>query len=316
MKKIFILIAISSLSASQAIGQQIERLKYGDFNNWITRVISESSVIGGNDKKLYEVGPTRTITGNKAYVNQGGSPWANSNVYAKVSGVTKGSCAVEPVVRNGANKCAKLSTKIEQVKVLGLINMDVMVAGSMFLGQMMEPVTSTKNPYAKMDMGVPYTKRPKALVLDYKVDMPAVNSRTKATGFGSKKTLAGRDQAVVFVYLQNRWEDANGNIHAKRVGTGGKKFASASGWVNGAKIPIVYGDASSHADLKWLPLRKSGNAYYARNSKGKLKPVIEEGWDANANPTHVIVMISSGSGEPFVGTEGLNLYVDNIGFQL
>ena len=79
---------------------------------------------------------------------------------------------------------------------------------------------------------------------------------------------------------------------------------------------IVYGDASSHADLKWLPLRKSGNAYYARNSKGKLKPVIEEGWDANANPTHVIVMISSGSGEPFVGTEGLNLYVDNIGFQL
>lgn len=316
MKKIFILIAISSLSASQAIGQQIERLKYGDFNNWITRVISESSVIGGNDKKLYEVGPTRTITGNKAYVNQGGSPWANSNVYAKVSGVTKGSCAVEPVVRSGANKCAKLSTKIEQVKVLGLINMDVMVAGSMFLGQMMEPVTSTKNPYAKMDMGVPYTKRPKALVLDYKVDMPAVNSRTKATGFGSKKTLAGRDQAVVFVYLQNRWEDANGNIHAKRVGTGGKKFASASGWVNGAKIPIVYGDVSSHADLKWLPLRKSGNAYYARNSKGKLKPVIEEGWDANANPTHVIVMISSGSGEPFVGTEGLNLYVDNIGFQL
>lgn len=316
MKKLTLIIASIILCGSYSIAQKIERIKYGDFNNWITRVISESSVIGGYKKTLYEVGPTKTITGNTSYVNQGGSPWGNSNVFAKVSGITKGSCAVEPVVRSGANKCAKLSTKIEQVKVLGVINMDVMVAGSMFLGQMIEPVTSTKNPYSKMDMGVPYTKKPKALVLDYKVDMPATNSRTKATGFGSKKTIPGRDQAVVFVYLQSRWEDANGNLHAKRVGTGGKKFASASGWVNGAKIPIVYGDISSRADLKWLPLRKAGNAYYARNSKGKLKPVIEEGWDANATPTHVIVMISSGSGEPFVGTEGLNLYVDNIGFQL
>lgn len=317
MKKTIIFAFSLAISTQAIIAQQIEKIKYGDFNNWITRVISESSVIGGNEKKLYEVGPTRTITGNKAYVNQGGSPWGTSNVYAKVSGITKGSNAVEPVVRSGANKCAKLSTKIEQVKVLGLVNMDVMVAGSMFLGQMMEPVTSTKNPYAKMDMGVAYTKKPKALVLDYKVDMPSTNSRTKATGFGSKKTLPGRDQAVVFIYLQHRWEDANGNLHAKRVGTGGKKFASASGWVNNAKIPIVYGDVSKRSDLSWLPLRSTtANAYYARNSKGKLKPVIEEGWDANAEPTHVVLMISSGSGEPFVGTEGLNLYVDNIGFQL
>lgn len=316
MKKLTLFWAIMLCASGYIDAQQIEKLKYGDFNHWVTRIISESAVIGGNDKTLYEVGPSTTIKGNKAYINQGGSPWGTSNVYAKVSGITKGSCAVEPVVRSGANKCAKLSTKIETVKVLGIVNMDVMVAGSMFLGQMIEPVTSTKNPYSKMDMGVPYTKKPKALVLDYKVDMPSTNSRTKATGFGSKKTLAGRDQAVVFIYLQNRWEDAQGNLHAKRVGTGGKKFASASNWVNGAKIPIVYGDISSRSDLNWLPLRKSSNAYYARNSKGKLKPVIEEGFDANATPTHVIVMISSGSGEPFVGTEGLNLYVDNIGFQL
>ncbi|MCM1293630.1 MAG: PCMD domain-containing protein [Bacteroides sp.] len=316
MKAKIILTAAIAIAAQSLTAQNIERLKYGDFNSWITREISESSVIGGNKKILYEVGPTQTITGNKAYTNKGGSPWGTSNVYAKVSGIVKGSNAVEPFTRSGSNKCAKLSTKIETVKVLGIINMDVMVAGSMFLGQMMEPVTSTKNPYAKMDMGVPYTKRPKALVLDYKVDMPATNTRTKATGFGGKKTLSGRDQAVVFVYLQHRWEDEKGNLHAKRVGTAGKKFGTGTNWVNGAKIPFVYGDISSRADMKWLGLRGKDNAYHAKNSKGKLKPVIEEGYDANATPTHIVLMISSGDGEPFVGTEGLNFYIDNIGFQL
>ena len=59
---------------------------------------------------------------------------ATSNVYAKVSGVTKGSNAVYPANRTANNRCAKLCTQMERVKVLGLINMDVMVAGSMFLG--------------------------------------------------------------------------------------------------------------------------------------------------------------------------------------
>lgn len=303
------------LAPDSAAAQRIEYIKFGDFNNWVTRSIKESGIIGGNTRKVYEIGPTATITGNKPYVNMGGSPWGTSNVYAKVMLVVKASNAVEPCVRSGSNLCAKLCTKLEHVKAVGVIDMDVMVAGSIFLGQMLEPVTSTSNPYAKMDMGIPYTKRPKSLVLDYRVDMPAANTRTKATGFGSPKTLQGRDHAVVFVYLQRRWEDAKGNIHAKRVATGGMKFTKASKWVNGYQIPLVYGDASSNASLKWLPLRSKSNAYYARNSKNKLKPVIEEGWDdPNATPTHVVVMISSGAGEPFVGSEGLNFYVDNVGF--
>lgn len=308
---LFSLIAVSAVSA-----QTIEQIKFGDFNSWVTRVLTESKVIGGATKNVYEIGPSMTITGNKAYVNAGGSPWGTSNVYAKVCGVVKTSNAVYPCVRNGNDKCVKLATKLEHVKALGFINMDVMVAGSIFLGQMLEPVTSTSDPYSKMNMGMPYTKRPKALVLDYSMDMPAANIRTKATGFGSPKTFQGRDNAVVFVLLQHRWEDAKGNLHAKRVGTGGQKFAKATSWVNGHQIPIVYGDISKRSDLKWLPLRDKSTAYYARNSKGKLKPVIEEGFDANAIPTHVIVMISSGCGEPFVGTEGLNFYIDNVGFVL
>lgn len=316
MKKIIITFAFSLMAVAISSAQTIEKIKFGDFNNWVTRVLTESKVIGGATKNVYAIGPSMTITGNKAYTNAGGSPWGTSNVYAKVCGVVKTSNAVDPCVRSGNDKCAKLSTKLEHVKALGFIDMDVMVAGAMFLGQMLEPVTSTSDPYSKMNMGMPYTKRPKSLILDYRVDMPAANIRTKATGFGSPKTLNGRDNAVVFIILQHIWEDAKGNLHAKRVGTGGQKFSKATSWVNGHQIPIVYGDITNRADLKWLPLRDKSTAYYSRNSKGKLKPVIEEGFDANATPTHVIVMISSGSGEPFVGTEGLNFYVDNIGFVL
>lgn len=304
------------LSTAVVSAQSVEHIKYGDFSNWVTRQIHESAVIGGHDKTIYEIGPTQTINGNKPYSNLGGSPWATSNVYAKVSGVVKTSNAVYPAERSANNKCAKLCTQIENVKVLGLINMNVMVAGSMFLGEMIEPITSTKNPYSKMEMGVPFTKRPKSLVFDYKIDMPNVNYRIKSTGFSSKKQLPGHDNAVVFVFLQRRWEDAQGNLHAKRVATGGQHFSKGTPWTNGYRLPLVYGDLSAKGTVPgYLKLRTGEERYYARNSKGKMVPVTEEGWDdTSAVPTHVVVMFSAGSGEPYVGTEGLTLYVDNVGF--
>lgn len=304
------------LAPSTARAIKLEPIKYGNFNSWVTRHVKESSVIGGNTRTVYAIGPATTINGNKAYSNLGGSPWATSNVMAKVSGVTKTSNAVYPANRTGGNKCAKLTTQMEHVKALGIINMDVMVAGSMFLGNMVEPITSTSKPYAKMNMGIPYTKRPTALVFDYAVEAPKTNTRTKSSGFGSKKTLPGRDAAVVFVFLQRRWEDAKGNIHAKRVGTAGQKFNTTTGWHNGHQLKIKYGDASRQPGYaSYLGLRSGANAYYARNSKVRLVPVIEEGWDdPNATPTHAVVMFSAGSGEPYVGTEGLSLYVDNVAF--
>lgn len=304
------------LAPSTARAIKLEPIKYGNFNSWVTRHVKESSVIGGNTRTVYAIGPATTINGNKAYSNLGGSPWATSNVMAKVSGVTKTSNAVYPANRTGGNKCAKLTTQMEHVKALGIINMDVMVAGSMFLGNMVEPITSTSKPYAKMNMGIPYTKRPTALVFDYAVEAPKTNTRTKSSGFGSKKTLPGRDAAVVFVFLQRRWKDAKGNIHAKRVGTAGQKFNTTTGWHNGHQLKIKYGDASRQPGYaSYLGLRSGANAYYARNSKGRLVPVIEEGWDdPNATPTHAVVMFSAGSGEPYVGTEGLSLYVDNVAF--
>lgn len=316
MRKLSVLaVALMTLfTCTEASALTLEKIKFGDFSNWVTRNITESKVIGGKKKTIYAIGPTRTINGNTAYSN-GSSPWGSSNVYAKVSGVTKASNTVEPAIVNG-NKMAKLCTKIEEVKVLGLLNMDVMVTGTIFLGKVREPISSTKSPYSKMEMGMPYTKRPKALVFDYKVDMPNVRTRTKATGFGSKKTLQGRDQAEVYVLLQKRWEDAKGNIHAQRVGTGRERYNRSIPLTKGHQLTIHYGDITKTSYYKpYMALLNGAKAYYAYNSKGKLVPVQEEGWaPANATPTHVLVMASTTCGEAFVGTEGITMYIDNVAF--
>ncbi|MDE6793570.1 MAG: PCMD domain-containing protein [Muribaculaceae bacterium] len=316
MKILGKLLSLSLLFSSlSAFPLTLEPIRFGDFSQWVTREINESKVIGGKTKTVYEIAPTTKITGNKPYSNMGGSPWATSNVYAKVSGIVKGSNTVSPATLNG-NKVAKLESKMEDVKVLGLINMDVMVAGSIFLGKVFEPITSTKGPFSKMEMGIPYTKRPAALVFDYKVDMPAENTRTKSTGFSSKKTLQGRDNAEVYVILQQRWEDADGKLYARRVGTGRERYSRSIPWTKGHQLKIHYGDITKQPFYKpWMGLLSGNKAYYARNSKGKLVPVQEVEWaPADAKPTHVLVMASASCGEPFIGTEGLTLYIDNIAF--
>lgn len=315
MRKVIIFL-FAVLSAIQTMALRLEPIKYGDFSNWVSREVQESKLLGGKRKVLYEIAPSRKIPGeNKAYVNEGGSPWATSNAYAKVSGIVKGSGTVEPAMLNG-NKVAKLQARMEEVKVMGIINMDVMVAGTIFLGKISEPITSPKGPFQKMEMGIPYTKRPAALVYDFKVDMPNTNTRTKSTGFSSKKTLQGRDNAEVYVLLQKRWEDSKGNIYAHRVGTGRERYNRSVAWTKGHQLPIHYGDISKQSWYKpWMGLLDGDKAYYARNSKGKMVPVHEVGWaSADENPTHVLVMLSSSCGEPYVGTEGLTLYVDNVAF--
>lgn len=147
MKKSILSLATALVALALSNASAFELLSYGNFDHWITRQISESHILGGNTKTVYEIGPTQTIVGNKPYVNLGGSPWGTSNVYAKVHGIVKASNAVYPDTHNGGH-CAKLTTKLEHVKALGIINMDVLVGGTIFTGQMIEPVKSTSNPYA------------------------------------------------------------------------------------------------------------------------------------------------------------------------
>lgn len=292
--------------------EKVVPIKYGDMDQWVTRKIHESGIIGGNTKLLYELGPTKEIDGNVAYVNQGGSPWGNSNVMAKVMGIVKTNTSVYPEQR-GNGYCARLETHIESVKVLGMVNITVLASGSMFLGDMKEPITGTKDGEKALNSGLPFTSRPKAVRYDYKVQMSGEPNRIRQTGFSKKITVPGQDCAIMVCLLQKRSEDAEGNIIAKRVGTVAVKYNRSQDWYNGATYEIMYGDITH--DKRYVPelMQLGTGGYYARNSKGESKLIKEVGWAGkDEHPTHLILQFTSSMGGAFVGSPGNKLWIDNV----
>ena len=292
--------------------ERVVPFKYGDMNQWVVREIYESAIIGGNTKLLYEIAPTDTIKGNVEYVNQGGSLWANSNVLAKVAGVVKTNTSVFPE-RRGDGWCARLETRMESVKVFGLVDIEVVAAGSIFLGKMHEPIKGTKNPQSKICSGISFTEKPKALRLDYKVKLAPEKNRIRSTGFSRKTTIAGQDSIAIILFLQKRWEDKEGNIYAKRIGTMVKRFAkSSNGWVNDATFPILYGDISKHPKYKHY-MRIQVEERYAVNSKGESAPINEIGWaEEGEMPTHMILQLTSSHGGAYIGSPGNTMWIDNV----
>ena len=293
--------------------EKVVALKYGNMDSWVTRTIHESAIIGGSDKTLYEVGPSRHIDGNSVYTNLGNSPWGTSNVMAKVSGITKTNNTVYKEKR-GNGYCAKMTTHIERVKVLGMININVLAAGSIYLGDMKEPITGTKEGLKAANWGIPFRLRPKAVRFDYKVALSGESNRIKLTGFSSRQTVAGKDLAMAVLYLQKRHEDAKGNITAKRVGTLVITYdKSTQEWKNGATYEIWYGDIRKRKDYnaELMGLRSTD---YARNSHGKSVPVKETGFaTAGEKPTHLVLQFSSSHGGAYIGSPGNTFWVDNVG---
>lgn len=311
MKK-FLSFSISLLLGLPLFAQHVETIKYGDMNHWVVRHIKESAMIGGKTQTLCEVGPDKVINENKAYTNLGGSPWGTSNVMAKVSGIVKTNTSVYREKR-GDGYCAKLLTHVEGVKVLGIVNIHVLAAGSLFLGDMKEPITSTKDGPKAMNSGIAFTKRPKALMFDYCVKTTGEKTRVKQTGFSKKKIVEGQDYAIAVLTLQKRTEDKDGNITAKRIGTVAVRWGkSTNGWVNGASYEIIYGDARTHKgyDAELMGLSSTS---YARNSKGESVPIKEIGWGkGDETPTHLCLQFASSHGGAYIGTVGNTLWVDNV----
>ena len=291
---------------------EIVTFPFGDMNQWVVREIKESSVIGGNTKQLFEIGPTDTIKGSDAYINQGGSPWANSNVMAKVTGVTKTNTSVFPERRDDG-WCARLETRMESVKVLGLLDIEVVAAGSVFLGSVLEPIKGTKNPQGMLNSGIPFSEKPEALIYDYKLKLAPQKNRIRSTGFGKKTTIAGQDSIATILLLQKRWEDENGNLFAKRVGTIVQRYTdSTNGWVNGAEYPILYGDITNHPDYKDY-MRIQVEERYGINSQGKNVPIQEVGWaDEGEAPTHMVLQFTSSHGGAYIGSPGNTMWIDNV----
>lgn len=275
----------------------VHYLTRGTFDQWTSKTIKESRILGGNTVTLMGVG----------------SPWATSNVWAKVSGITKTNVSVYRDSHPGHGSCVKLYTHIVEAKVLGIINIKVLAAGSIYLGQTIQPITDTKNPMAKLNAGLKFTGRPKAIIFDYKTHIVHGN-RIRQNGIARGATVAGQDMADCILYLQKRWEDAKGNIYAKRVGTMVARWSKSTDWRNNARFAIHYGDIRRQPfySSAWA-LTSGATTKYARNSKGRMVPVREVGWAAaNERPTHIVLQFDSSHGGAYVGTVGNTLWVDNV----
>lgn len=291
--------------------EQTEEIAFGNMDQWMVRVVDESFVIGGNTKYLYEIASGDTLRNNTPY-QPASSPWATSTVMAKVSGIYKASVTVFPEKREDGF-CARLETRLEHVKVLGLINISVLATGTIFLGEIIEPVRDTKNPQGKLNNNIPFTKRPKALEFDYKV-YPG-GEQIKATGFSRIQHIPEQNNAEACLLLQYRWEDEKGNVFAKRVGTAYERYAEeVKAWQNGHRIPVHYGDITGKDFFKpYMELTQGEGVQYCQNSKGQMVPIQEIGWaDPDTTPTHIILRFSSGHGGAYIGTPDAKFWIDNV----
>ena len=118
---------------------------------------------------------------------------------AKVAGVVKTNTSVFPERRDNG-WCARLETRMESVKVFGLVDIEVVAAGPFFSERCTNRMQGTKNPQAMLNSGVAFTKKPKALRFDYKVKLAPEKNRIRSTGFSRKSTVAGQDSIAAIPF--------------------------------------------------------------------------------------------------------------------
>ena len=268
--------------------ERIEPIPFGDFEHWKSSTIKESSLIGGQTKTLYKIGGS----------------WSSSNAHAKAFGIDKVSVSVTPEKR-GEGTCCRMESTLETVSAIG-IDFKALATGSIFTGKMIDVVgmKQSNDPNSAIDMGVPFTGRPSALILDYKAliqNATAVYAPAKT----KVKEVAGRDKGHITLILQHRWEE-NGHVYAYRVGTAVQYINQTTDWQNDFRLPIVYGEAGKASK------ELSNNRHKTHNSEGKMVCIEEVDFREDVQPTHLIIQISAGSMPPFTGCPGNTMWVDNI----
>ena len=299
--------------AQQSVIQSIN--SYGTFDKWCTREVKESGLIGGQTKKLYEFYGDfgNTVTGKTPFHAPSGYLWRTNNVLAVVAGIVKTNNTVFPEKR-GNGYCARIETHIEEVKVLGSINMDVVCQGAIMVGTLPEPITTTKDPMSKVLYGVPFNGCPKAVQFDYKADVG--NEVFRGTGFSKLQQMGYKDYAEVTFILMKMWEEEDGSIHALRVATGIERITKdAPEWINGHRLNLHYGDIRNESFYRdYMGLKtNSETAYRAKNSKGKIVIIQEDGWaPEGTQPNYMMLHFITSCGKAFYGGVGNTLWLDNV----
>lgn len=290
--------------------RRVEMLPYGELDQWVVRYIQESKILGGESKTLYTPAPSDTLRDNQIYIPIEGNPWGCSATYAKFMGIEAGvEGSIVPETR-GYGYCCKLKNVLTHVKVGDIY---AMVSGTLYTGQAIEPMglSAKSRPYTATEFGVPFTGHPIALMLDYKALISEVDSML-STRKNKPEMVEGHDCAVVYAYLQYRWEDPEtGNIYARRVGTAYERICKTiPEWENNHEIPIRWGNITRDADYQdYEGLNQV--EMMTRNSKGRMVRIEEVGWSLD-EPTHLVMYISASDAGVFRACEGNTLWVDNI----
>lgn len=276
------------VSGSVCAKERVELVPFGDFEHWTGQQIKESALIGGKTKTLYKIG----------------GPWSSSNAHARALGVDKVSVSVTPEKR-GDGTCCRMESTLEVVKALG-IDFKALATGSIYTGKLQEIVgmKQSSDPNSAIDMGVPFTGRPSALILDYKA---LIQNKTAVYAPARTKVreVEGRDHGHITLILQHRWEE-NGHVYAYRVGTAVQPIDQTTDWHNDFRLPVVYGKVGEAAK------ELSSNRHKTHNSKGEMVFIEEVGYREDVTPTHLVLQISAGSMLPFTGCPGNVVWCDNI----
>ena len=179
--------------------QTFEYLPYGNMDSWAVRNIKEAGLLGGKTKSLYMVARRESIDGE--HYKRGNSPWSTSNAYAHALGVTKVSVSVVPE-RRGSGYCCRMETRLDTITAAG-VKLYALVTGSLYTGILADPVTMkhSGDPNSAINSGMPFTKRPKAFVFDYKAHIEN-GQIIKANASRHVNKLEGRDAGMVIFILR------------------------------------------------------------------------------------------------------------------
>ena len=304
--------AFSQQKQSSAI-DNLGQLNYSSLDSWYSRKVKESFMLSGKTINLFGVGkvdPKSDFFDTKLKDER--SPWGTTNIYSRMV-LDIGNTRVYPEKR-GNGYCCRLETAIRKDNIAGL-KVEVLIAGTLFVGNLIEPVRSLKDPLKNVNQGVPFDKKPKAIKFDYKYNV----GKHRVKAIYNIDQAEGTDKAEFCLILQKRWEDKNGNVFATRI-AGARQFftGTVDQWINGSSFPITYGDITHlpEYDPKTMGLIPDVNEVFVRNSRNKMVPLVETGWGKPDDiPTHLILYFTSSyQGVLYVGSTESVFWVDNIEF--
>ena len=316
--KVFLMILFSGLTlitfsqnGVSSFVDNLGQLNYSSLDFWYARKVKESALLSGKTIDLFGVGK---VDPNSDFydttLKDPKSPWSTTNIFSKMV-LDIGNTRVFPEKR-GDGYCCRLETAIRKDNIVGM-KVEVLIAGTLFLGEIIEPIKSLKDPVKNSNQGVPFNKKPKAVKFDYKYNVG--KNRVNATY--NTKPIEGTDKAEFCLILQKRWEDKNGNVFAIRIG-GARQFftGTVNQWVNGSTFPVTYGDITHLPvyDPKTMGLIPEVSEVYVKNSQNKMVPLVETGWgNSDDIPTHLILYYtSSHQGVEYTGSTETVFWVDNI----